>query len=122
MSYKVFQPVLGGRPLGSGEGLLVDLPWALVGFFCPGSALRGAAPREGSTLRFEHSGELARPSKVSAVNAADHWIRFQHARGSRSGLPDRRGAGVRCRVIPNTQNELSLPHPSVELQAERCRI
>lgn len=63
-----------GRPLGSGEGLLVDLPWALVGYFCPGSALKGTAPREGSTLRFEHSGELARPSKTSVVNAADQWI------------------------------------------------
>ena len=36
--------------------------------------MKGTATREGTTLRFEHSGELARPSKASVVSAADQWI------------------------------------------------
>ena len=61
-----------GRPLGSGGAVLVDLPWALISYFSPGSAVRGA--RIGQSLRFEQGGEIARPSRASVVNAADQWI------------------------------------------------
>ena len=61
-----------GRPLGSGEAVLVDLPWALVGYFSPGSAAKGA--QLGRCIRFEQGGEIARPSRASVVDAADQWI------------------------------------------------
>ena len=116
-----------GRLLGDGEGLLVDMSWGLVPYFCPGTALRGSPPRSGQNLRFEHSGEIARPVRSTVVAAADHWIG--------SNMPDEQAQDYLtgeelesgAELIPEGV-EAGLPstrvsgHPSPEVQAMQTRI
>lgn len=61
-----------GRPLGSGQVLLVDAAWDQSPMFRRATTLRGDASR--ALLRFTMDGVAARPNQASVGARAESWI------------------------------------------------
>lgn len=62
------------KRLGEVNALVVDLPWSVVGYFSPSSALRGQAALRMNSIHFRVDGVQGRPTKVSAEALASAWI------------------------------------------------
>lgn len=63
-----------GRPLGTAQGYLVDIPNELIGKFCSAPTARGRGLGPTNTLQFIVDDAMARPVKASAFTKADGWI------------------------------------------------
>eukprot|EP00435_Cladocopium_sp_Y103_P009147 s978_g2.t1 len=69
------EAVRGGRVLGQGAVLLVDVPWEYAGLFTRAVVLRGEAARQ--LLRFQYQDAIARPSRTGLLEAAHAWVTGQ---------------------------------------------
>ena len=63
-----------GRPLGTAQGYLVDIPNELIGKFCSAPTARGRGLGPTNTIQFIVDDAMARPVKASAFTKADGWI------------------------------------------------
>eukprot|EP00438_Fugacium_kawagutii_P029444 Skav210026 [mRNA] locus=scaffold1212:309298:310218:+ [translate_table: standard] len=63
-----------GRDLGTGDCLLVDLPWDYVGGFAKATSLRGEALKKTTLVQFRKEAVVGFPNASSALALAEQWL------------------------------------------------